>query len=259
MRQPTIVLGLMAALVIALLTAYPGCDSHPSRYQPPETFAYRFEGTAIKDMDLDFMYVAATLLRDDSSRPEADIRFGGDSLAYIEDSTFFRAVLPSGDYPAGDYEIEIKDSTLFSDTLMSHLPGNFAITWVFPDTRDKGARTVRLQWSPSAGTEGYVIAAVKRDLAYTGTGFSQYVPFQSTLEAFPDSAFAATGTEADSGWYYLYVYSFTASADSGLSEGLVPVPMPSQLPDNIAVADLQGHFGCVVVTTRDSMHVAFQP
>jgi hypothetical protein len=255
-RKPAILLGLAAILVITLLTAYPGCDSHPSRYRLPETFAYRFEGAAIKDVDLDFMYVAATLWRDDSTRPEAEIRFGGDSLAYIQDSTFFRAVLPSGDYPAGDYEIEIRDSILFHDTLMTRLPDTFAITSVFPDIREKGTETVRLQWSPSTGTEGYVIAAVKRDSAYTGTGFSQYVASLSTLDAFPDSAFGGINDEADTGWYNLYVYAYTGAPDSGLSARLLPVPFPSQLADDIKVVDLQGHFGSVVVTAHDSMHVA---
>ncbi|MFQ6008501.1 MAG: hypothetical protein ACE5K8_06050 [Candidatus Zixiibacteriota bacterium] len=253
---------LLSLLVLVLPVSLQwGCEGGPTTYRPPGLFTYRFEGALVKDLNINFTTIVATLTREDSILPNAMIRFGGDSLAFSQDSSFWRIVLPAGDYVAGDYDIEIQDSTLFHDTLSAMLADNFAINNVTPATRIKlTGDEVKLEWTGSAGSEGYVIAAVKRDAEYTGVGYSQYVTEQATAGIFPDSAFnKPTVNEPDTGWYYLYVYSYAGKPDSALSAELLPVPMPSQLGDNIEVRDLIGRFGTIVVTAFDSMHVVLLP
>ncbi|MEW5993929.1 MAG: hypothetical protein AB1744_05990 [Candidatus Zixiibacteriota bacterium] len=242
---------------ITLLTMHFSCESGPVRPDTPDA-AYRFKGVLVKDLNTDFAQIRATLSRNDTTVADGSILFGGDSLAYLPDSTYFRAVLPAGDYPLGVYNIEIRDSSLFHDTLAVGVPDTFSITNVFPDTRIKAGSTVRVEWRGSAAAEGYVIAAAKRDSAYMGVGFSQYVTSQSTSAAYPDSAFAGITGEADIGWYYLYVYAYIGAPDSLLSADLLPVPMPSQLAGNLSVVDLEGRFGTIVVTRFDSMNVDLQ-
>jgi hypothetical protein len=255
--------GWTVVFVLAITAAVQwGCEGGPTKYKPPGVFTYRFEGTLVKDLNTNFTTIVATLTREDSVLPDARMSFGGDSLSF-NDSAFWRVILPAGDYSAGDYDIEVQDSTLFHDTLTASVADTFSIDNVFPDTRIKQpADYVKLQWTGSGGSMGYVMAAVKRDARYTGDGFSQYVSAteQGTDVTFPDSAFILPIThEPDTGWYYLYVYSYTGTPDSALSAELLPVPLPSQLDDNIEVIDLNGRFGTVVVAVFDSMHVVLQP
>ncbi len=248
---------MLTLLLLAILTLIlVGCDGSSSVNRPVPTYSYRFDGVLVKDLNTDYARIAATLSRDDSLVTGAEIRFGGDSLAYCADSTYYRVVLPAGEYPAGSYDIEIRDSSRFHDTLATGLAADFVIETVFPAQREK--RTfdlVRLTWSGSADAEGYIIAAVKRDSLYTGGGYSQYVTSQTTYEEFPHDAFNLPNDDPDTGWYNLYVYSYIGSSDSALSAELLPVPMPSQLADNISVNDLTGRFGTIIVTRFDSMRV----
>jgi hypothetical protein len=249
--KPLYLLGLLVLVLPATLQW--GCHGGPTSYRPPGLYTYRFEGAMVKDLDTNFSTIVATLTREDSILPNALIKFGGDSLSY-NDSAFWRIVLPAG-YPAGDYDIEIQDSSLFRDTLNAHIPNNFSITSVIPNTGLKLPNDrVELTWSGSAGSEGYVIAAVKKDAEYTGVGYSEYI--SGTHGAFPDSAFILVPPPVqDTVWFYLCVYSYNGRPDSALSANVLPVPMPSQLDDNIEVRDLNGRFGSIVVSAFDSMHV----
>ncbi len=253
--KPLYLLSLL--LLVLPATLQWGCEGGTTNYRPPEHYTYRFEGAMVKDLSTNYATIIASLTREDSILPNAKIRFGGDSLAFQSDSAYWRVVLPSGEYPAGDYDIEIRDSSLFHDTLNAYIPNNFSITSVIPNTRLKlSSDHVQLTWSGSVGSEGYIIAAVKKDAKYTGIGYSEYIG--GTDGAFPDSAFILPVTHLpDTGWYYLYVYSYYGTSDSALSANLLPAPIPSQLDDNIEVNDLSGRFGTIVVTAHDSMHVAY--
>ena len=151
-----------------------GCDGYPSKHKPEETFSYRFEGTLVKDLNTDSARIVVTLTRDDSTLSNAEIRFDGDSLAYSADSTYYRAILPANAYPAGSYDIKIRDSSFFHDTLTTDLADSFAIGTVLPARGEKiPSESVTLTWSPSLGTNGYIMAVVKCDSLYTQSGYSE--------------------------------------------------------------------------------------
>ncbi len=239
---------------------YAGCGGGPGQSQQPETFTYRIEGTLIKDLNTDFARTLATITRNDTALATAELRLDGDSLAHHQDSIYYRYVLPAGEYAAGSHELVIRDSSWFLDTLLLSLPANFAIDSVLPTTRQKrSVDQVILNWSGSAGADRYVIAAVKRDSIYAGLGFTQYVTSLTTSETFPDSAFALPGGDPDTGWFYVYVYSYTGTPDSALSATLLPSPMPSQLDDNISGRNIIGRFGAIVVAAFDSILVITEP
>lgn len=259
MRIKLLYLLTLLSLVALVLIQF-GCDSYPSKYVPEDTYSYRFEGVLVKDFNVDMTHIVATLARNDSTLSEAEIRFDGDSLAYIADSTYLRAVFPAGAYQADTFDIEIRDSSLFHDTVIVVLAADFAIDSVIPPTRLKTSSDhVSLGWSGSSDAEGYVIAAVKRYSSYTGAGYSQYVTSQATSETFPNDVFILPSDEPDTGWHYLYVYSYIGSPDSALSAAFLPVPMPGQLADNIDENSLEGRFGTIVVAVFDSIKVVVQP
>lgn len=246
-------LGLLSLAALALTLC--GCDGYPSKYKPEETFSYRFEGVLVKDFNVDLTRIVVTLTRNDSTLSGAEIRFGGDPLAYSGD-TYSRSVFPASAYQADSFDIEIRDSSIFHDTVTTELADDFVIETVVPPRREKTAsETVSLTWTDSANAQGYVMAAVKRYSSYTQAGYSQYVTSHTASGTFNNEAFASPSGEPDTGWYYLYVYSYIGSPDSALSANLLPVPMPSQLSDNILLNDFEGHFGTVVVARIDSMYV----
>ena len=264
LKKTKLPLLLILLFMILQVSIQLGCDGYPSKHIPEDTYSYRFAGVLVKDFNVDMTHIVATLARNDSTLSEAEIRFDGDSLACIADSTYLRAVFPAGAYQADSFDLEIRDSSLFHDTVIVVLAADFAIDSVIPPTRLKTSSDhVSLGWSGSSDAEGYVIAAVKRYSSYTGAGYSQYVTSQATSETFPNDVFILPSDEPDTGWYYLYVYSYVGSPDSALSSPFLPVPMPGQRPDNILLDDsdnilfdgFEGHFGTIVVTRLDSIHV----
>jgi len=252
---------LWVLLCLASLAATQGgCDGYPSKYKPSPTFSYRFEGALVKDLNTDSARIVVTLTRDDSTLSNAEIRFDGDSLAYSADSTYYRATLPADAYPAGSYDIKIRDSSFFHDTLTTEVADSFAIGTVLPARGEKiPSESVTLTWSPSLGTNGYIMAVVKCDSLYTQSGYSEYVIPMDTTGTFPNEIFTLPNDEPDTGLYYLYVYSYVGRPDSALSANILPVPLPGQLADNISVKDLDGRFGTIVVAVFDSIKVVVQP
>jgi len=261
MRLKSIQRGLLWVLLClaSLAATQGGCDGYPSKHKPEETFSYRFEGALVKDLNTDFTHIVATLTRDDSTLSSAEIRFDGDSLEYDEDSTYYRrVVLPA--YPAGSYDIEIRDSSFFHDTLTTEVADSFAIGTVLPARREKiPSESVTLTWSPSLGTNGYIMAVVKCDSLYTQSGHSEYVIPMDTTGTFPNEIFTLPNDEPDTGLYYLYVYSYVGRPDSALSANILPVPLPGQLADTVLTKDLEGRFGTIVVAAFDSIKVVVMP
>jgi hypothetical protein len=208
---------------------------------------------------------AVDFRRNAARRPDADITFDTDALVFARtlfpiDSVFSIATSSATTYAAGEHKWRISDSTVFRDSLNTIVPAAFDITSINPSNRlMQGLGQANLQWSGANGAETYVIAAVLRQSAYTGIGYSAYASSFNTAGTFPPEAFSLSpGPAADTGWYYLYVYAVTGSPDSAYSRHLLPVPLPSQLTDNVSETHFGGNHGTVVITERDSLHVVQQ-
>jgi hypothetical protein len=176
------------------------------------------------------------------------------------DSVFSLATNSANSYTSGTHKWRLVDSTDFRDSLNTVVPAAFDITSINPSNRlMQGLSQASIQWSGATGAETYVIAAVLRNAAYTGTGYSAYASSFQTAGTFPPEAFSLSpGPAADTGWYYLYVYAVTGAPDSVYSRHLLPVPLPSQLADNVTETHFGGNHGMVVITRHDSLHVVQQ-
>jgi hypothetical protein len=247
-----------------------GCNGSSDIVNPPLNDKYRIQGVLVKDANLDAMLIdstriALTLTRQDTTLTTALIRFDGDTLTYNKPSFLLDSVYSFKDsikglVPSDLYDLIVRDSNLFQDTAKVYVPDTFSITSVVPGTRiSNGGDQIRLVWTSAAGIQGYAVGVVMRGSEYQGTGYSQYITTLTTDATIPPDAFRLTDPNSpDTGWYYLYVYGYTGSPDSAISSELLPVPFPSQLPDNVTRNDFHGQVGAVVVSKKDSMHVVLQ-
>ncbi len=251
---------LAGALLLAALTlSQLACDGSSTLNPPKTKNTYDLYGTLVKDPNLDSARVLITLLKNDTAYGEAAIKIGGDSLGYSASAGRYVGSFAASEYPTGSYLIEVRDSSVLFDTLFTLVPGDVNITSVAPPNRIKTtADDVKLTWTASANSEGYVIAAVKRENAYTGDGYAEFVESQVTLGTFPNDAFSFANGDPDTGWYYVYVYSYTENPYVNYSNQLLPTVFTTFPIDTATFSGLTGNFGSIVVSPYDSVHVVVQ-
>ncbi len=251
--RPETIVALCAAGLVWL-----GCNGTPSG--GADAGVYRLEGAIIKNLDIDSCWAVITLDRHDSALTTAELALSGETLLWI--SGAFRCACGAADScPSGAHVLSVQDNNDFADTLYTVLPGPFtAGTTGLPDNRiNPGGNEVTIDWTPSAGAEGYIIGVVLRDSLYQGYGYSQWASTGATSATIPPDAFHPSNRiEPDSGWYYAYIYAYADSPDSSLAAAHMPSPTPGNLADNVADKNFSGRFGAVVVSRRDSVHVVSQ-
>jgi len=245
---------LAISLVIVLL---PGCDGNSTPIDPgPGEQIIRFNGVLLKDLGLNASSILANINRNDTNVINGHVVVGEDTITH-NGTLYYFSVGPSGDLPGGDTEFDIFDGVSYTDILPATVPGDLSITSVLPQVKDPSDQ-VTVDWTPAGDASGYVIAAVKRDSAYLGIGYSQYVTSLSTSVSINDSAFTIPniqGGVTNPGIYYIYVYAYWGILDSVLTSSVLPVPIPGQLDDNIDEKKLSGTVGAVVVSRFGSVEV----
>lgn len=245
-----------ATIMLAATFLAVGCNRAPNRSDSLEDAAYRLSGFFVKDVNRYSCHSEVALWREDSTLATADILFGDDTLTYLDD-VYQMTVVPESVYPESSYYLQIRDSSLYRDSVEAYVADTFSIGITVPPNRENpGGTEMLLTWTGSLTADGYVVATVPRYMAYHAHGYSAWVSNQSTTETIPPGAFRwSDGINPDTGWYFVYVYAYTGVPDSSLSAGMLPVPMPGQPPDNIDRERLTGCFGAVTVALRDSVHV----
>jgi hypothetical protein len=252
-----LVLVVLMATVVGLLSFACNSTSTGNNGGAAVTVA----ATVISDANHDSTIVVADLRRQGAKFTTAVVRFSADTLMFRRagfpiDSVY--SLLKANDlyYGVGKYKLNISE-TNYSDSATIRLSDSATITNVVPTNRHiVGLSTVTLEWTGADSTDGYILATTLKDSVYHGYGYSAYSTTLATAGTLPLDAFSLSpSNEADTGWYYLYVYAYTGTPDSVLTRNLLPVPLPSQLGDNINGATLSGRIGTVVVLRHDSVHV----
>ncbi len=260
-RKPTLLTLFFAALATILVTGLPGCNTTPTT-RSPIFGRYSVTGAVIADVNRDTTLVLADVRLDSLVAPSVSIQLGSVPLTFTTfipyESLYTAFSTNEFLFPTADYSFTLSDSAGAIGTAAIATADTFTIVDVIPRNRlVNGVSLVSLGWTPTDRVESFVIAAVRQGQEYTGTGFSQYVFSFNTAGSIPAEAFFPSGgTDPDTGWYNLYVYALTGAPDSTLSAPHLPVPLPSTLPDNIAITNLDGRFGSIVVAARDSVRVA---
>jgi hypothetical protein len=262
--QAKLLTSLLLAAIIPL--AMLGCNTTPTT-GVGTIHSYRLTGAAVMDPNRGSTTIGVDYQRDGATLSSAIVTFDGDTLMYnfpgFPTPDVFSELFASPNvFPIGKRIVRARDSSLrvSSDTVTTIVTDTFSITNVVPTIRVvRGLHSVSLAWDVSGNATGYVMAAVLRQDAYKGNGYSAYATSLNTAGTLPPEAFTPSGgILPDTGWYYLYVYSYTGYPDSTLTSYVLPVPMPSALPDNIRRDGLTGRFGSIRVALFDSVYVTYE-
>lgn len=264
---------ILFAVIILVLPVITGCNGSSDIINGAGNYKYTLQGLFVQDVNLwlgygNYNHLAIKLQRDSVEFNNADVLFSDTQLVVvydyaqtIDDSVYTFSSIARPYLPAGDYTIDITDSTFLIDSIMTMVVDTCYINNYIPDStipNTNGTETT-VEWASAANVDGYVVAVVLADSAYGGYGYATYITDQVTSTTLPPDAFRANPNQTlDTGMYYIYVYGYTGTPDSALSSKLLPVPFPSQLNDNISHVDLSGHFGSVIVSRRVPLHVVSQ-
>jgi hypothetical protein len=254
------ILNVLAVLTAIVLLGLPGCNTSPSKSDSSD---YTVFGVLVQDMNRDSTKVLAEVRRGKDILPGATVRFGTLSLLFNSaaastDSIYSLYVKPATLYSGHQNRLVLRNGSTTVDSLTYNVTDTFSLLSRVPN-RDtlQPPWTLSLDWDGSANANTYVMAAVKASRAYTGVGYSCYALDQVTAGTIPADAFLLPGAgDLDTGKYYLYVYALSDSPDSALAHSELPVPLPSQLGNNISETNLSGRFGTIMIVRRDSIWVA---
>jgi len=254
---------IVPAFALLGLTAQFGCNSSGPG-QPNIPADYELRVTLIQDPNVDSSRTIAKLFKEGADYDGAQLQFGNNLLNFYNtkygfDTIFAFSQNMTPGYAAGPRSFFLDDSPFYQDTIVITICSSFVIT----DINVPASRIVRstppdnrvtYTWSGSANAQNYVMAAVLADSAYRSYGYSTYLVSGTPSGTLPPEAFSVSpNPDLDTGLYNIYVYAINGSPDSAMTDGLLPVPLPSQRPNNISSPDLIGRFGSIQITLIDTV------
>ncbi len=253
------------ALIGTTLSLLVGCESS-GPIRPREQADSELRVSLVSNRDLNLTHSIARVQTEGSTNRNSEVVLDGEVIPYRvflapPDSLYYKSFGTFRRYLPGLIDFAFDDTE--GNTLDINLPtvDSFSITSIAPGSRiANGNQPVILSWTGATGTTNYVIAAVRRPLKYTGVGYSQFVTSGTTSETLNRAAFYQTdGVNPDTGWYDLYVYAIAASPDSLTTRKILPVPLPDEFGQNIALTNLTGRYGFISIARRDSVLIVIQP
>ena len=249
---------LLAAIVTLAVLA--GCNSAPTDNR--RTADYTTQGALVQEMNVDHAFAAARFQRNDTTITNAAIHVASVPLAFFPayqniDSAYQALISPAASHAGDQAYFRTADASAFKDSVLMAIVDTFSITDNIDPSNHQlvGAGQVSLEWTACTNAQGYIIAAVKSSLAYTGVGYSAIAPGANAGTIPPEAFTDDVSGDADTGLYNIYVYAYGGAPDSALAGKFLPVPLPMQVANNIAHSDLTGRFGTVTVTAKDTIRV----
>ena len=269
LNRTNITVWAAVSVTAALFLAFMGCESSGGGTQPTPVATYELAGTLVGDPGRVETQIAIELTRNDSSLTTGLLLFATGTLSdtlmygqtYQGESLYCTASAEAYRYAGDSATLQINDPDKFSSTFSLVVPDTFSITSVIPATGQWRPTDgpVQLVWNGSDGAAGYVLAAVKHQAVYTGVGYSAFANELSTAGNIPGTAFYTNaGATLDTGLYNIYVYAYSGSPDKNLADQILPVPLPTQLADNIDQQNLTGRFGALTLALFDTLRVIQQ-
>jgi hypothetical protein len=235
---------VMVVFLLVSLMIFASCDRRGSvDTRSRELPSFSVEFTAVADYVSGNKLVEVYFERDDLPFSEAvitvdeqQIPSAGGGLYSIQSPTF---VLDGGitqiRFESGEDD--------YTKSVTITMPDSFAVTTVNP-WYNYGADPVFVEWSPSDGATGYLLAVATEDYYSDGTiPFTTILPSGGIFFTVPDTTFEDFAGDIVSGVYYIYVIAFNRGF--GSYNG-IQFPPPEGLPDH-RISDPSGilHYGTV--------------
>jgi len=267
-KLPTYLRVLPALLLPLLALVVVNCNSSGTIPVGPVDATFTINGVVIKDAAVNRTTIAAHVLHGGNYDSTLVVVFSGDTLdfnasGFLVDSVYSKTFGTATYYSPGSHLLEISTNDQ-SVSFPIMLPDTFTIDTVSPPTPPglTGPGIVNVDWYATPNVDGYVMAATKSNEAYSGEGYSAYAGFAGTEGSLPQAAFFIDTTvmnpQLDTGLWYLSVYGYNGAPDSMLTQMYLPVPMPSDLTNNIDTLGVMGSFGTVAVTPYEILQVSTQ-
>ena len=244
----------LLVLPFVIVFALVGCSGSSGSIRTRSS--YQTTGVLVRDLDQAAAEGVASVLNNSKTDSTLELIINTDTLTWM-DGVYTTESQSSTAFLSGSYLFSLDDGGSFDQSATFNLPAAPGATVTDPPNRlNTGGAAVSVDISSAMYADGYAVAAVHRDSAYSGFGYSAWVTSGATGVTIPPDAFRLTdGLNPDTGWYYVYIYAYADSPDSALSNVLLPVPLPSVLSENIDERDLTGRIGGVTVSLRDSVRV----
>lgn len=245
MRKTFAINGLILCAAV-LLTA---CSESPTGSTPMAT--YSVAAVLVKNLSDGSARIDMTLQKNDSTYKKAVVTLGTtvldtNILGYTKSFTSTQILVGQ------TYNLNIHDSTSLNINLIITMPGSLTISNVaLPADRHYISGAVGVQWTISAGTDGYLLADVPPSGAISNLGDTAY--YDATEGAIRPAAFRYNDI-AVSGTHLVYVAAFTGAPVSAPAVPF-PIPVANNPADNISVSIVTGRAAGIVVAAPDSVVV----
>jgi len=246
---------IIALFTVLLLILGAGCSD--SVRMTTNDHTYLIYGGIAKNESNDSIDISIYLERDSSAYNGAMIYIDDYQLPYDPALGLYQLTLDSAEALVhGGYTLTVSDGDFFEYSFEDSIPASTVISEIAlnEDRINAGGVPVQIGWDLAPGTDGYLFTAVVKDSLYTYHGYTEFVENGFNLVNVPPDAFRLSG-ELDTGWYYVYVYSYTGSP---VTDRNIPGPLIDGFLQNISETEISGMFGALVVSPYDSIHVTIQ-
>ena len=217
--------------------------------QPDKGSNYRVEAMLTRDLSTDSAWIIVALTKNDLAYKGADVTI--DSILLDTNSAGYFKKLGATNYPTGStHTLNIQDVDTLDVDLTLRLPGSFVID--APSNRQFTGSPVPVQWLPSTGAAGYILATEPPVADTSVHPYSAYVTI--TQGSIPPETFLYNDNSRIVGTHMIYVAAYTGApiADSQLPFEL---PATNGYADNVSLNKVTGRVAGMVVAEPDSIHV----
>ncbi len=239
----------ISGIILMAVAVMGGCNGKVTG--PGHTPNYRVEGILVKSLDGGSARIDLTLTKDSLSYKKAVITLG---TTILDTNTlgYTKTFVADSILPGQNYQLNIHDSTSLNVNLIIALPGSLTSHVTnLPVDRIYSGGVVSVEWTISAGTDGYLLATDPPSGAITDSGFSAY--FDGTSGSIGPDAFRYN-LNAISGTHKVYAAAYTGAPVSGPGVPFA-IPVANNPADNVSKNILFGRLAGLVIAAPDSVVV----
>lgn len=246
-------LPILLLLFITMLVISCGGDNGSN----PVDAEYELNGVLFHNADDGSSLFYVEVLKNGAGLSGLTVRVEGMTIPYAGDGVY-SANSPALQLSPGDsYTLTVASGDtlqLFSRAFA--LPDTFTVAVTEPASHIyHGSGFVRLDWTGSAESNGYIVTVVRPDSALTAAPYASYVELVTASQIGPEAFQTSDGTDVD-GDFDIYVLSF--STENFYSWPTIFFPLPQPAPaGNIKTDKISGSFGVGTLSKGDYITVTY--